>query len=148
MADITFDPVRRVTYVASMSGPYASSWDDPLNFTSLRTGFPAPSAPSHTAAIQKVLVDATVADGSRLLTFGAVEGAPPRKPEVIRAWRADGVRRWWAAPLSSRGLPETTRLLGEPIRTLTSLRVIGNAYERGMRRPIRNAVDGVIGRRV
>ena len=79
MADFSFDPIRRVTYVASMSGPYVSSWDDPLNFTSLRTGFPAPSAPSHTAAIQKVLVDATVTDGSRLLAFG-------------------GTKRKWASP--------------------------------------------------
>jgi hypothetical protein len=73
MADFTFDPLRRVTYVASMSGPYVSSWDDPLNFTALRQGFPAPSAPSHTAATQKVLVDPTVIDGSRLLAFGGTK---------------------------------------------------------------------------
>lgn len=79
MADFTFDPIRQATYVASMSGPYVSFWDDPLNFTSLRQGFPSPSAPSHTAAIQKVLVDATVADGSRLLAFG-------------------GTKRKWASP--------------------------------------------------
>jgi hypothetical protein len=82
MADFTFDPARRATYVASMSGPYVSFWDDPLNFTSLRTGFPAPSAPSHTAAIQKVLVDATVAGGSRLLAFR-------------------GTKRKWASPSNS-----------------------------------------------
>jgi photosystem II stability/assembly factor-like uncharacterized protein len=80
MADLTFDPVRRATYVASMSGPYVSFWDaDPLNFTSLRTGFPRPSAPDHTAAVQKVLVDPTVADASRLLAVG-------------------GTKRKWASP--------------------------------------------------
>lgn len=79
MADFTFDPARRATYVASMSGPYFSLWDDPLNFTSLRQGFPPPSAPAHTAAIQKVLVDATVAGGARLLAFG-------------------GTKRKWASP--------------------------------------------------
>jgi hypothetical protein len=70
MADFSFDPVLQRVYVASLSGPYYAEYAvDPLNWTSIRAGFPAPGYGAHWGTTQRVLVDPSSA-GRRLLAFG------------------------------------------------------------------------------
>lgn len=86
MADFSFDPVLGRIYVASLSGPYFATFADPLSWTSIREGFPAPSN-SYEATTQKLLVDST-GGGQRLLAFGGNKRGWPRLANLGVVWES------------------------------------------------------------
>lgn len=94
MADFSFDPVLGRVYVASLSGPYYATFADPFTWTSVRTGFPAPSN-SYEATTQKVLIDPSSA-GQRLLAFGGNKRGWPRITNLGIVWESLDAGGSWA----------------------------------------------------
>ena len=94
VADFSFDPVLRRTYVASLSGPYYATFEDPFTWVSIRTGFPSPSN-SYEATTQRILIDPS-SSGQRLLAFGGNKRGWPRLANLGVVWESLDAGSSWA----------------------------------------------------
>ena len=108
MNDFTFEPVLARVYVASASGPYYANLSTPLEWASIREGFPAVDSAfgAYPAAVQVVLVDPS-SQGRRLLALGGSKRGWPRVLNGGVVWESEDAGASWrnATSVAPAGAP-------------------------------------------